>query len=465
MKTLLPVFVILFILPAFLQAESERKLNVLFIMADDLNNDLGCYGSQTVRSPHIDRLAARGIRFDRAYCNYPVCNPSRVSLLSGRYADRTGVVDNVTPTRAHLERATLLPEHFRKQGYITRKVGKIFHTGDTYEDPRSWDVDIREDKTSKVPPDDQIVLNEGHVRILNAPDDKTWDGHVARTAAQWLEEFSREKQPFFLAAGFRRPHTPYITPETYYRWYEPEKLLPNVGPEFHLANIPHFALTYNFRKQERFPTGLAAGKIMAAYYGSLSFMDAQLGLLLDALDKLKLWESTVVVFVSDHGYHLGEHGGLWHKMTLFEDSARVPLIVAAPHAKTPGVTKGIVELVDLYPSLCELAGLDLPEGLQGKSFVPQLLDPAAPGKSVALTVASRGANLTAVLKLDPEVMGRSLRSDRYRYTLWPDGTRELYDYDNDPEEWKNLAGDAQSAPLVADFDRQLHELVQKIGKP
>ncbi len=445
--------------------EPPPAKNVLFIMADDLNNHLGCYGHPIVKSPNIDRLAERGVIFDRAYCNYPVCNPSRTSLLSGRHADRTGVVDNVTPPRMHQKEVVMLPEHFRNNGYIVRKVGKIFHTGPEYEDPRSWDIDICEDKTAKSPPPEQIVSKEGHVIILKGPDEETWDGGVATTAAEWLGELSRQDKPFFIAAGFRRPHTPYITPETYYRWYDPAGLQPKFGPEEHLAGIPDVALTYTFKKQERFPKDLKGQLIMAAYYGSISFMDAQLGRILEAMDRLKLWETTTVVFVSDHGYHLGEHGGLWHKMTLFEDSARVPLIVAAPEAKQHAVSNGIVELIDLYPTLCDLTGIPAPEGLQGKSFRKQLSDPTSPGKQAAMTVASRGKNHTAVLKLDPEVMGRSLRTERYRYTLWPDGSKELYDYTTDPNEWKNLAGTAEFAEIEKEHDRALREMVQAAGRP
>ncbi|MFO1020715.1 MAG: sulfatase [Planctomycetales bacterium] len=443
---------------------AAKRTNVLFIMADDLNNDLGCYGSKVVKSPQIDRLASHGVRFDRAYCNYPVCNCSRASMLSGRYTDRIGIVDNVTPPRKNLPDVVMLPEFFRKQRYVTRKVGKIFHTGDEFEDPRSWDIDIREDKTSKNPPKEQIVMEAGHVKILRASDEETWDGKVARTAVQWLEECAQGEQPFFIAAGFRRPHTPYISPEKYYQLYDAEKLIPEVGPAEHLTHIPDLALTYKFPKQERFPQ-VDPGKIMAAYYGSVSFMDAQLGLLLDALDRLKLWDSTVVVFVSDHGYHLGEHGGLYHKMTLFEEGVRVPLIIAAPGGARGQGARGLVELVDLYPTLCELTGQKGPDGLQGGSVAKQVAHPESDGKAQTLSVVSRGKNKTAVLQLDPKVMGRSLRTERWRYTLWPDGTQELYDHDVDPHEWTNLAVREESRATVEGLRQKLAEMVQGIGRP
>lgn len=432
------------------EAAAPAKTNVIFIMADDLNNNLGCYGHKFVKSPNIDRLAARGVRFDRAYCNYPVCNPSRTSIMSGRRPDTTGVIDNVTPTRAVLGNTVFLPEHFKSQGYTTAKFGKSYHTGNEFEDERSWTSDLREDQRSKNPPANTIVLKRGPIRIVHGGDDEFWDGFLAKEAVHWLDRNSTAAKPFFLAVGFRRPHTPYIAPEKYRAKYDATELIPLLGPEEHLANIPKLALTYHLG-QEAFPKN-QPGEMMAAYYGSLSYMDAQVGVLLDAIDRLKLWENTVVVFVSDHGYHLGEHGGLWHKMTLFEEAARVPLIVVPPGRPSRAtVTPRLVELVDLFPSLCEICGLSAPQGLEGDSFVPLLKDPNAPGKKAAHTVASRGARIDATRRLDPAVMGRSVRTERWRFTEWPDGTRELYDHDSDPHEWKNLAADATHRELIAEL--------------
>jgi iduronate 2-sulfatase len=427
-----------------------NRPNVLFIMADDLNNDLRCYGCAAVHSPQIDRLAARGVRFDRAYCNYPVCNASRSSLLSGRLPDTTHIVDNATPPRSVLGDTVFLPEHFRLNGYTTLKVGKIYHTGDKFEDERSWDRDVREDARSKNPAPELLVRHDGPIKIVRARDDEIWDGIVARQAVKWLDEVSRNGKPFFLAVGFRRPHTPYISPEKYFALYDVAKLHPRSGPESHLANVPKLALTYRLG-QEAFPTK-NSGEMMAAYYASLSFMDAQVGVVLDAVDRLKLWENTVVIFTSDHGYHLGEHGGLWHKMCLFEETARVPLVVAAPGRSKGAVSPRLVELVDLYPSLCDLCGLPAPAGLEGESFVPLLDQPDRPGKTAVLTVVSRGFKVKAAGgKLDPNVMGRSVRTERWRYTVWPDGTSELYDHDADPHEWTNLASDERHLREIAEL--------------
>jgi len=434
-------------------AEPAPRLNVLFIVADDLNNDLGCYGSPIVKSPNIDRLAAGGVRFDRAWCQYPVCNASRTSFLSGRRPDTTGIVDNSTPTRTHLKDAVMLPEHFRRNGYTTIKVGKIFHTGDAFEDPRSWDTDIRETKVAKNPPASQI-LEKGEGVVLNAKDEDTWDGFVARKAAALMEQASRDGKPFFVATGFRRPHTPYIAPKKYFDLYPPENLTPRPEPPEHVKNIPPIALTYNLGSERL--TEPRRRPVMSAYYASISFMDAQVGVLLDTLDRLKLRDRTVVIFLSDHGYHLGEHGGLWHKMTVFEEASRVPLIMAAP-GKKPGVSPRLVELVDLFPTLAELCGLPKPVGLEGLSFVPLLDRPERPWKLAAFTVVSHSGKVQGATGLDPTKLGRTIRTERWRYTEWFDGGVELYDHDNDPYEFANLALSPQQTATRTELKRALAE--------
>jgi uncharacterized sulfatase len=433
-------------LPEGAAANAGPRLNVLHIVADDLNNNLGCYGHAFVQSPNIDRLAARGVRFDRAYCNYPVCNPSRTSFLSGKRPDTTGIVDNVTPTRTFLKDAVMLPQLFRQQGWRTEKVGKIFHTGAAFEDPPSWDFDLRETSESKQPPREQIVRKEpGGGIVLDADDADTWDGKVARKAVERIEAAVRDGTPFYIAAGFRRPHSPYIAPRKYHALYPPARMTWPAEPPEHLAGIPPLALTYPPGEPE-LPEAKRAG-VMSAYFASISFMDAQVGVLLDALDRLRLWDNTVVVFHGDHGYHTGEHGGLHHKMTLFEEGVRVPLIVAAPGVK-PAVSPRLVELVDLYPTLADLCGLTPPADLEGLSFRPLLADPGRPWKTAALAVVGRrtapegGGNGA---KLDVNYLGRTIRTERWRYTEWPDGSAELYDQESDPREYKNLAG----APALA----------------
>lgn len=442
------------LLAAGQRQRATRPLNVLLIIADDLNNDLGCYGHRVVRTPNIDRLAAHGVRFDRAYCQYPVCNPSRVSFLSGRRPGTTRIVDNVTPTRAFLKDAVFLPQHFRQRGYRTMKVGKIFHTGDEFEDPVSWDADIRETDEAKSPPASQLLKSPNrHGVVLNARDEETWDGKVARKSIELLEQAARAGQPFFLATGFRRPHTPYIAPQKYFALYPLEQIPVRTEPVEHLRDVPQVALTYG--PDERKKSGDEWRHIIQAYYASISFMDAQVGVLLDALDRGRLWESTVVIFMSDHGYHLGEHGGMWHKMSLFEESARVPLIVAAPGYRSGTASARLMELVDLYPTLTELCGLPSPAELEGTSFVPLLEDPKRPWKPAAFTEVSRGGALTATVKLDPAKMGYAVRTARWRYIEWFDGSAQLYDHDRDPFEYRNLAGDPKHAQTVAEMKRLL----------
>lgn len=454
MKSILPASAGLLLAGAVLQgAELTPRLNVLYLIADDLNNDLGCYGNAVVKSPNINRLAATGVRFDRAWCQYPVCNASRTSFLSGRRPETTGIVDNTIPPRARLKEVVMLPEHFRRHGYTTIKVGKIFHTGDAFEDPRSWDTDIRETKEAKNPPDSQI-LERGAGVVLNAKDEDTWDGFVARKAAALMEAAARSGKPFFVAAGFRRPHTPYIAPKKYFDLYPPEKLTPRAEPPEHVKHIPPIALTYNLGSPRL--TEERRRPVMSAYYASLTFMDAQVGVLLDTLDRLKLRDRTIIVFHSDHGYHLGEHGGLWHKMTVFEEASRVPLIMAVP-GKKASVSPRLVELVDLYPTLAELCHLPKPDGLEGLSFVPLLERPDRPWKQAAFTVVSHTGKVPGATELDPAKLGRTVRTERWRYTEWFDGGLELYDHDADPYEFSNLAQSPAQAATRAELKRFLSE--------
>lgn len=434
------------IVTTFGHSAEPARPNIVFIVADDLNTHLGCYGSTVVKSPNIDRLAARGVRFEHAYCQYPVCNASRTSFLSGRRPDSTGIVDNVTPPRTFLKDAAFLPEHFRKNGYATIKVGKIFHTGNEFEDARSWDIDVRETNESKTPPNKQIVRRAAGI-VLNADDADTWDGKVARQSVTFLEKAVADAKPFFLAVGFRRPHSPYIAPQKYFDLYPPSQMQPRLEPAEHLQNIPPLALTYKTGGNALKPNQRA--ETMSAYYASLSFMDAQVGFVLDAIDRLKIADRTIIIFISDHGYHLGEHGGLWHKMTLFEQGTRVPLIIAAPGRKSNVVCSKLAELVDLYPTLTALCGLAAPEGLEGTSLAPLLDDPSRSWKKGVLTVVSRVGDTPATKKLDIARLGRTIRTERFRYTQWPDGQAELYDYQQDPLEYSNLIKEPTLAATVS----------------
>lgn len=445
----------------------EPARNVLLIVTDDMNNDLACYGHPRVKSPHLDRLAERGMRFDRAYCQVTVCNPSRVSMLSGLRPHKTQVFTLTEQTRSHLGDWVMLPEYFRKQGVFTAQSGKIYHTKDGYEDPRSWDVEYRE--FGKRPPEDQIIRHDEpdgpgkHTNDwswLKTPDAETPDGIAARRAVELMEQAVDRGERFFIGAGFRRPHAPFAAPKKYFDLYPPESIeLPSAPPEGFAERLPDAAVNYTPPDQPM--TDQEQKELIAAYYACNTFVDAQVGVLLEAVDRLNLWEDTVIVFVSDHGYHLGDHGGFWHKLSLFEESARVPLIVYAPGMDGAGqATDQLAELIDLYPTLVALAGLPNRPGLDGIDLTPVLNDPAAKTKPAAYTVVARSDSPEADHARNLSYLGHSVRTDRYRYTEWDGGERgvELYDHRSDPQEFVNLAGDDEFADVQERLSRQLQRI-------
>jgi uncharacterized sulfatase len=421
--------------------DAPRKVNVLFIAVDDLNTCLGCYGHPLVKTPNIDRLAGRGVRFERAYCQYPLCNPSRISLLSGRRPDTTKIYLDGVPAREHLSGVDLLPEYFRRFGYFTAHVGKI---GGAVR----WDVSVK----------GWHVEKEGgplrlEWRATKNKDEDEPDGHTARQVVRLLEQ--HKGKPFFIAAGFGRPHLPFVAPQKYFDLYPPDRIELPQEPADVRKNVPPIAFN---RAREKLPEAQAR-QATAAYFACVSFMDAQLGLLLDALDRLALWDNTVVVFWSDHGFNLGQHGGLWRKASLFEECARIPLIVAAPGQRQGAVSPRLVELVDLYPTLTQLCKLPPPQGLEGASLAPLLEDPQQPWKKAAFIQVAHGR--------EHEVMGRSVRTERYRYTEWDEGKQgaELYDHTTDPRELINRATDPACAGTVAELRQLLRAGWQKAGPP
>jgi uncharacterized sulfatase len=455
------------------RAEAPAKPNVLFIVVDDLNNNVGCYGRPAVQTPNIDKLAARGVRFDRGYCQYPLCNPSRTSFLSGLRPDTTRVFTNTTPPRTTIGGVVFLPEHFRANGYYTARVGKVAHV--RFEDAVKWDVaenargkggkeacdndDAMEAEEEARAQGQQPPVPNGQglklsfVKTDRADADEP-DGRTARRIVQLMEEHLQKRagQPFFLAAGFHKPHLPWVCPKVYFALYPPEDVtLPN-EPAGHLKSVPPIALT----KTPGADKLIHAEKrqFIAAYEACTSFADAQVGVLLDALDRLWLWDNTIVVFIGDHGWHLSEHG-LWRKMSLFEESARVPFIVCAPGQKRDAVSPRLVEMVDLYPTLIELAGLPAVRNLEGTSFVPLLRQPEQPWKKAAFTVVARG-----------NVLGRSVRTERYRYTEWgAENVAQLYDHQNDPHEYVNLVNDPKAAGVLAEMRRLLKDGWKAVGPP
>lgn len=437
-----------------------RRLNVLLIISDDLNTDMGCYGHREVKTPALDRLCRAGVRFDAAFCQAPLCNPSRVSLLSGLRPDKTGVYTLFTPTRQRLgPSAVMLPGRFKQAGYFTVQVGKVFHTGEGFEDPQSWDVAHFEFGKS---PAASEVLRAGappgptkHTidwAVLKTPDEHTPDGIVARKAARYLEQAAAADKPFFAAVGFRRPHAPFAAPQKYFDMYPTDKTsLPAPVPPGYADTLLPAALPYAWG-----PRPLTEGEqrqLRSAYFACTTYMDAQVGVLLDALDRLGLWRNTVVAFLSDNGYHLGDHGGLWHKNSLFEESCRVPLVVYAPGAK--GAGRGcarVVELLDLYPTLMDLCGLAPPHALDGRSLAPLLDDPDAPWRHAAYSVVARAADRTKNVE-ETEFLGRAVRTERWRYIEWDGGRQgvELYDRQSDPAELHNLGENGAHAEVRAEL--------------
>ncbi|MBM3955180.1 MAG: hypothetical protein FJ309_11290 [Planctomycetes bacterium] len=443
-------------------AASGRK-NVLLVMCDDLCCALGAYGDAAAKSPAIDRLAARGVRFGRAYCQFPLCNPSRASMLTGRRPQRTTVLDNTVHFRTVDPGIVTLPQAFRAAGYRVERVGKLYHYGvprqigtDGLDDPQSWDAVFN--------PKGRDVADEGRIFSLvpgqfggtvswlaadGDPAEQT-DAIGAAHAERRLEAFARDKTPFFLAVGFYRPHTPYVAPKEFFARHPLDSVLPPEVPADHDAHVPAAALGSRKKEQVRL-VGDLGREALQAYRASVSFVDEQVGKVVGALDRLGLADDTIVVFTSDHGYHLGEHG-LWQKMSLFEESARVPLVIAAPGGAR-GVRDHTVELIDLAPTLCDLAGVAPPPGLDGRSLgalVSDGGDVAGFPDRPAFTQVTRGG------AKNPGGGGQSVRRGRWRYTEWHDaaGTttgRQLYDHDTDPHELTNLAADPAHAATVAEL--------------
>lgn len=443
-----------------LAQQSARRPNVLFIAADDLNNDLGCYGHAMIKSPNIDRLAAQGVRFDRAYNQFPLCSPSRTSLMTGLRPDTTQVYDLQKHFRSTLPDVITLPQLFQRSGYFAARVGKIYHYGnpgqigtDGLDDPKSWNLVVNPKGVDK--DEEKVLINHTPTRGLGsslslyaspASDEQHTDGKVATETIKLIEQ--SKDRPFFIAAGFYRPHCPFIAPKKYFNLYPLEKIAaPQFSPS-ELANIPPPALWMNpphfgVNEQEQ-------REAIQAYYASISFLDANVGRLLDALDRLKLSDNTIIVFWSDHGYLLGQHGQ-WMKQSLFEASARNPLIITGPGVIKGKATKRTVELLDIYPTLADLCGLaGAPKNLAGRSLRPLLKNPNARWDNPAITQVQRGGQAD-------RFMGYSVRDERWRYTEWDEGKRgvELYDEINDPREMNNLANDPKYAKIVAEMKRLL----------
>lgn len=420
-------------------ADEAKRPNILFIAIDDLRPALGCYGMDWVQSPHIDAIAAKGVRFERAYCQAPHCLPSRASLLSGVHpATHKGLpmeLEELAPGKA------TLPQTFRKAGYHTVGNGKIYHHVDDHAE-LSWSeppfslVNGPKDNnhiTFHHPDSGKFISKtKGRGPFFEAAevDDQGYiDAQTADKTIADLKRLAKGDKPFFLACGFVRPHLPFYAPKSYWDLYDADKI-PLADNRFAPKNAPKSLkgsreiFSYHLREVEYNSDEFhRIGR--HGYYACVSYVDAQVGRLMATLDELGLADNTIVVVWGDHGWHLGEHN-FWGKHNLLDTAIRVPLIIHAPgHAKGQA-SKGIVELVDLYPTLCELAGIEAPAHLDGRSVVPQLKNPAAAGKGSAVTKWREGVVLT---------------TEQFLYTEYKQGERMLYDLKQDPQENRNVFGD------------------------
>lgn len=449
-----------------------KRPNVLFIICDDLNVHLSAAGYDAVPTPALERFAAESVTFSRAYCQYPVCGPSRASLLSGLYPESTGVLDNTVDIRETRPGTVSLPQRFKDSGYWTAAVGKIFHNAKFQPTDEAWHEyhAYRNDELS-LERQAKAAFEKEHGSISNRENRTKWkaflsafstqthgqtppgygpteledhqhkDGKNARKVAEWLRSGAGDDKPFFIACGIQKPHVPFLAPQKYFDRFPLEDIeYPPVRAD-DWDDIPERAMS------KRFPAfGFELGvendalrrKYIQAYHACISYIDTQLALVFDALKESGHWEDTIVVFTSDHGYHLGEHS-MWGKVTLFEECARVPMMMRVPGVTPRGVSsEALVEHVDFYPTLLELCDLEAASPLQGESLLALLRDPDGKGKDSAYTVVSRGKDL-----------GRSVRTDRWRYAEWFDADHaELYDLDKDPLEMTNLAGNPEYASLM-----------------
>ncbi len=474
------------LLTASAVAADGKRPNVLFIISDDLNNLLGCYGDPLAKTPNLDKLAARGVRFDKAYCTFPLCGPSRNSMLTGLYPNSTGIVQNAQIFRQTIPEQLSMPQAFRQAGYFAGRIGKLYHYNvpnsigtNGHDDPGSWEMELNPagvDRLEEHPKITTLTPNQfgGVLSWYASPkkDDQHTDGLMAEDA-EWVLERCAKKQdrPFFLAVGFFRPHTPYVAPKAYFDLH-PEKSMPVVqGVKEDQADIPPAGLGSYKKEQDKLTDDLRR-QARQAYNASISYMDAQVGKVVGALDRLGLSDNTIIVFTSDHGYHVGEHG-LWQKMSVFEESARVPLLIVVPGAAKGGVAKAPVSHLDLFPTLAQLCGVTPPSNIQGQSLAPMLKDPSVAGRGWALTQVMRGGGrarasvTTNVGSEGQRFFGYSLRTPRWRYTEWDEGNqgRELYDHETDPKELTNLAERSEHAKTIEELSQKVREAAKASYPP
>ena len=431
-------------------SHTANKTNVLLIIADDLNCDIGAYGKLGVKTPNIDRLSERGVLFENAHNQYPLCGPSRASFMTGMYTNQTKITRNNMNLRNSIPDVITLGQRFRQEGYQSVRIGKIFH----YDNPSAIGTSGNDDIYSwdqTVNPYGRDKLEEYKINTLtprryggtlswlaaDGKDDEQTDGIAASEAIKKLDDFAKRDIPFFMAVGFFRPHTPFVAPKKYFDLYDREKIeIPEISSDY-LATLPEPAVKSIRAKKNQLNLGKElAQEIKEAYYATISFVDTQVGRILDQLEANGLDKNTIVIFTSDHGYHLGEHGH-WQKQTLFENATRIPLIISAPNSENKGEkSMSPVELIDLYPTLMDLTNISIPQHVVGKSLVPLIKNVNALVRKSALT---RWRN------------GYSIKTKRYRLTKWGSNGEfgyELYDHKNDKNELINLSSNQDYSEVM-----------------
>ena len=459
---------------------AEARLNVLFIMADDYRVELGSYGSRAL-TPNLDRLARRSVQFERAYCQQAVCNPSRSSMLTGLRPDTLKLWNNGTHFRELKPDVTTLPLHFKQNGYVTRCVGKIFHNWHTKEkgDARSWSApevlhyathgDDGPQVQGEVPRNHasggpRKYQNVSMCESRDVPDEAYYDGRVAAEAVRVLDEL--KGQTFFLAVGFWKPHAPFNAPKKYWDLYDRAKLPPLDGRR--PSGTPDIAFhdsreILGLPAERVAPSAEQIAEMRHGYFANISYMDAQVGKVLEALERSGVANRTLIVFAGDHGYHIGEHQQ-WGKTSNFELDARVPLMMAPPnHAHAGKKTYALVELLDLFPTMVDWCGLPKAQGIEGVSFAPVVRDPSKTIKPAAFSQHPRPSYFDREPSRMPAAMGCSVRTAQVRYTEWRDWKtgatigRELYGNDDEPAETRNRIDD----PALAAAQRDAETLLRK----
>ncbi len=412
--------------------KTTKTKNVLFITIEDIRDDvLGCYGSPIVKTPNIDRLAKKSVQFNSTYCQYPVCNPSRSSFLTGKRPGTLGILDNKKSLFRENPGILTLPALFKNAGFHTVRLGKIYHGGGRHQDPNGWNetYDFKNDKIATQGTGRNMT--NGNVKwcrwlASDAQDIDHSDGKLAAKTVELLKE--KRSQNFFIALGFHKPHDPFFAPKKYFDMYPLDQMVPPHIPTG-IEKEPDIVFGSSWKNDFDAFTEKERKEFLRSYYACTSFVDAQVGTVLDAMDRLDLWKDTSVVLLGDHGYNLGEHGW-WNKAVLYDHSCRVPMMIYAPGETAQGKQcNALVELLDVFPTITDICGLKAPGDLEGMSFRKLLTDPSQDWKIAAYTQVQRG---------DQEA--HSVRTKRWRYTEWDYGKAgaELYDHNNDPDEYYNL---------------------------